>query len=137
MHDDVDALFAEAALQGGMKGKFPIQHVFDAAFGFDVKIDIAAALAVIHPRTKQPHVSARPKGLMGGLTDSFSLLAGESHGDVIRLIGDQACARLRARSGKMKPSTQSIRNRNSRPTMNSMIPAKPCRKPWPASSPMW
>jgi len=46
VHDDVDTLFAQTALEYGIEFELTRQYLLDCALGFNVEVDVAAQRVV-------------------------------------------------------------------------------------------
>jgi hypothetical protein len=79
MNHQVDALFAQSALERSIQSQFTLQSIIGRAFGFDVKVDIATQGLVAKPRAKQQDARTKPEVTLHFFPDGGLVLLAEPH----------------------------------------------------------
>lgn len=74
--EHVDPAIAEPKLEFRREPRRCRRSVFDHVPGFHQKVDVTAALRVIHPRPEQVNARISAEHLFGGFVDRFYLLIG-------------------------------------------------------------
>jgi len=84
VHDDIDALLAQTALQTCVETQLPLEELFARAVRFDVEVDVATASGVVHARAEQLNAGVPAEDLHHLLSNDVPFALIEPHASDLR-----------------------------------------------------